>query len=313
MATQAQAKPIPEFKKHRHSLEAKQRKYGYVFTLPFVIGCIVFVGYPLVLAILYSFSDVTFIPGSGLSMSNFGLQNYQNILGNNIDFKTTLVSSLGDMLINLIVVVIFAFFMASVLNAKFFGRGFARSIMFLPVIISSGVVASLTNGDLAGSLISSGDRFASTGGEQVTSTFGEMLLDLGLGETMTNFITSSVDRIGTITTLAAVSIVLFIAGLQSISTSVYEAAYIEGATPWETFWKISLPMVSPMILLSIVYTTVDSFTSDDNAVIAMLHNLLANKGEYATASAMAVIYSLIILAILGIIFAVLSKIIFYQD
>lgn len=309
----AQAKSIPEFKKHKHSLESKQRRYGYVFTLPFVIGCIVFVGYPLVLAILYSFSDVTFVPGNGLTMSNFGLQNYQSILGDNMDFKTTLVSSIGDMLINLIVVVIFAFFMASILNAKFFGRGFARSVMFLPVIISSGVVATLTTNDLAGSLISSGDRFASTGGEQVTTAFGDMLLDLGLGETLTTFITSSVDRISTITTLAAVSIVIFIAGLQSISASVYEAAYIEGATPWETFWKISLPMVSPMILLSIVYTVVDSFTSDSNPAIAMLHNLLANKGEYATASAMAVIYSLIILAILGIIFAVLSKIIFYQD
>jgi ABC-type sugar transport system permease subunit len=214
------------------------------------------------------------------------------------------------MFINLITVVIFAFFMASVLNTKFFGRGFARSVMFLPVIVSSGVAATLTSNDLAGSVVSSG--FASTG-EDVTSAFGQILLDMDLSDGIVSFITSSVDRISTITTLAAVSIVIFIAGLQSISSSVYEAAYMEGATPWETFWKISLPMVSPMILLSIVYTVVDSFTSDDNAAIAIIHNQLVNKGEYAIASTMAVIYSLIILAILGIIFAVLSKIIFYQD
>lgn len=140
-----------------------------------------------------------------------------------------------------------------------------------------------------------------------------MLLEMGIGDGLVNFIMSSVDRIGTITTLASVSIVIFISGLQSISTSVYEAAYMEGATPWETFWKISLPMVSPMILVSIVYTVVDSFTSNTNPTIYTIHNYITNKGEYAIASAMAIIFSLIILAVLGIVFAILSKIIFYQD
>ena len=88
---------------------------------------------------------------------------------------------------------------------------------------------------------------------------------------------------------------------------------MEGATPWETFWKISLPMVSPVILVSVVYTVIDSFTSDTNAVIYTIHHNITNKGEYAIASAMAIVYTLIILAILGIVFAVLSKIIFYQD
>ena len=313
MASTTQTKPMPDFKRKKHSLEAKQSRYGYIFTLPFVIGCILFVGYPLVLAILYSFSDVTFVPGEGLSMSNFGMQNYHSILFEDIDFKTNLVSSLGDMLLNVVTVVIFAFFMASVLNTKFFGRGFARSVMFLPVIVSSGVAAALTSNDLAGSLMSGGDKFGATGGEQVTSTFGEMLLEMGLADGLVSFITTSVDRIGTITTLAAVSIVLFISGLQSISSSVYEAAYMEGATPWETFWKISLPMVSPVILVSVVYTVIDSFTSDTNAVIYTIHHNITNKGEYAIASAMAIVYTLIILAILGIVFAVLSKIIFYQD
>ena len=311
MATIA-AKDISS-KPKKNSLESKQRKFGYIFTLPFVIGCILFVGYPFVLSILYSFSDVVFQPGEGLTMSNFGWQNYISVLGKNIDFKTQLISSLGDMLINVVTVVIFAFFMASVLNTKFFGRGFARSVMFLPVIVSSGVAAALTSNDLAGSLMSGGDKFATTGGEQVTSTFGEMLLEMGLAEGLVSFITTSVDRIGTITTFAAVSIVLFISGLQSISTSVYEAAYMEGATPWETFWKISLPMVSPVILVSVVYTVIDSFTSDTNAVIYTIHHNITNKGEYAIASAMAIVYTLIILAILGIVFAVLSKIIFYQD
>ena len=312
MATQA--KPIPEFKKHKHSLESKQRRYGYLFTLPFVIGCIVFVLYPLVEAVLYSFSDVSYVPGEGLSMSNFGMQNYQSVLGNNQEFKEALLSSLGTTGKNVVVVVVFAFFMASVLNTKFIGRGFVRSIMFLPVIISTGVAAALMNGDLATSSMAAQQGFAATGSEAaVSTTFGTMLTEtMGLSAGLVNFIMDAVKDISNITTLAAVSIVIFLAGLQSISGSIYEAAYMEGATAWETFWKISLPMVSPMILLSVVYTIVDSFTATDNAVIGKIHNVLM-ASDFAPGSTMAVIFSLIVLVVIGIIFAILSKIIFYQD
>ena len=93
---------------------------------------------------------------------------------------------------------------------------------------------------------------------------------------------------------------------------MYEAAKIDGASGWETFWKISLPMVSPMILLSVVYTIVDSFTATDNAVIGKIHNVLM-ASDFAPGSTMAVIFSLIVLVVIGIIFAILSKIIFYQD
>lgn len=315
MATQAKAMPkIPKFK-NKHALEAKQRRYGYLFCLPFIIGAVFFVLYPLVLSVLYSFSDVMVENQRGLVMRNWGFQNYNEIFNIDTSFRENILTSLKDMAINVPVVVIFAFFMASVLNTKFLGRGFARSIMFLPVIISTGVVISLSSGDLAASLMSSSDRFATAdSGDaiQVTETFQNMLLQMGLGQGFTDFIISAVGRISEITNLSAVSIVIFIAGLQSISSSIYEAAYIEGATKWEVFWKISLPMISPLILLSIVYTVVDSFTSDSNKVIYQIHQQILG-GVNDVSSAMAVIYSLIILAILGVVFLVLSKIVFYQD
>lgn len=303
----------PLFKKRR-SIEVKQRRYGYMFCIPFIIGAIIFIIYPMIDSILQSFADVKFSADVGLT-KNFAdpLQNYRKIWYEELSFSEAVVESLQSMAINVPVVVIFSFFIASILNAKFIGRGFARSVMFMPVIISTGIVTQLSS-NTAANLLDSGDRFASTSGNsfQVTTAFETMLEGLDLDPAIIDFLIGSVNNIGTIVTMSAVSIVIFISGLQSISPSIYEASYIEGATQWEVFWKISLPMVSPMILLSVVYTIVDVFNGTSNRVISMIHsNIVAS--DYDVASAMACSYSLIIVAILVVVFAVLSKVIFYQD
>lgn len=308
-----QVKKNPLFKRRR-SVEVKKRRYGYMFTLPFIIGAVLFVIYPMILSILQSFSDVTFDPDAGLVM-NFAdpLANYRSIWTETTDFSDKVFASLRDMCVNVPVVVIFSFFIASVLNTKFIGRGFARSVMFMPVIIASGIVTNLSS-NTASNLLDSADRFASTAGGtfQVTTAFETMLEGMDLDPSLISFIMSAVNNISSIVTMSAVSIVIFIAGLQSISPSIYEASYIEGATKWEVFWKISLPMVSPLILLSVVYTIVDVFNGTSNAVIASIHETIV-KTNYDVASAMACSYSLIIVVILLVVFGVLSKLVFYQD
>ncbi|MGN0114977.1 MAG: carbohydrate ABC transporter permease [Acutalibacteraceae bacterium] len=303
----------PLFKKRR-SIEVKQRRYGYMFSLPFIIGALIFVIYPMILSILQSFSDVTFDPTHGLVM-NFAdpIANYKKIWWDELTFRDAVIAALKNMALNVPIVVIFSFFMASVLNTKFIGRGFARSVMFMPVIIASGIVSTLSNNSAA-SLLDSADRFSSTadGGVQVTTAFETLLEGMDIDPTLINFIMSAVNNISSIVTMSAVSIVIFIAGLQSISPSIYEASYIEGATKWEVFWKISLPMVSPLILLSIVWTIVDSFNSSNSYVIYLIHNNIVGT-EYDVAAAMACSYSLIIVVLLLVVFAVLSKIVFYQD
>ena len=297
------------------SLEVKQRRYGYLFCLPFIIGAIIFLIYPLIQSVVFSFATVKYGEGLlGFTISNWGLSNYNKIWLEETTFRDVVLTSLKDM-INVVVVVIFAFFMASVLNTKFRGRGFARSVMFMPVIISSGLVVTLSGDALAQSIVSAGNRFAETSSGsaiQVTEVFQNMLEDMDISEWLIDLIVNSVSGITTIVSMAAVSIVIFIAGLQSISPSIYEASYIEGATKWEVFWKISLPMVSPLILLSVVYTIVDNFNGSNNAVIARIHNAIVQT-KFDIASAMAVSYSLIILVILVIVFAILNKVVFYQD
>lgn len=300
------------------SLEVKQRRYGYLFTLPFIIGAIIFIVFPMIVSIICSFANIKQGDGfMGYAYSNWGMINYSKIWIESNDFSKVLLEALKDMVSNVPVVVIFSFFMASILNAKFRGRGFARSVMFMPVIISSGLVVSLSGDALAQQMMSSsgGDRFAETassGAIQVTEAFQIMLEEMDIADWMIDLIVGSVSGISTIVSMSAVSIVIFIAGLQSISPSIYEASYIEGATKWEVFWKISLPMVSPLILLSVVYTIVDNFNGSNNKVISMIHNNIVNM-KFDVASAMAVSYSLIIIVILAIVFAILNKIVFYQD
>lgn len=305
--------------KKRASWDVKQRRYGYVFVLPFAIGAIIFVLIPLIQSIIFSFHDITLseVWGEGLKTveGTFGLQHYEKLFLKDDVFRRQIVASLQDMAINVPVVVIFSFFMASVLNTKFMGRGVARSIMFLPVIIAGGMVVFLSNGDLVTSLQSAGDRFASTADASsidVTTAFESMLTGMELSPGLVSFLIGAVNRISTITQMGAVSIVIFLAGLQSISPSIFEACYIEGATKWEVFWKISLPMVSPMILLSIIYTIVDSFTSQSNTVMNTITQNITSA-NYEIASAMAVSYSLIILAIMGVVYAIVSRMVFYYD
>ncbi len=303
----------------RVSLEVKQRRTGYLFTLPFIIGSLVFIVFPLIVSLVCSFATVMQGDGfMGYDYSNWGLANYNKIWVENNTFAQSILNALKDMVTTVPVVVIFSFFMASVLNEKFVGRGFARSVMFMPVIISSGLVVGLSGDALAAQIMSGGDRFAETAANasgsaiQVTEAFQMMLEEMDMADWIIDLIIGSVSSISTIVSMSAVSIVIFIAGLQSISPSIYEASYIEGATKWEVFWKISLPMVSPLILLSVVYTIVDNFNGSTNRVIASIHNNIVSM-KFDVASAMAVSYSLIILVILVVVFAVLNKVVFYQD
>lgn len=300
-------------RKKRRTLEAKQRRYGYLFTAPFIVGGIVFIIYPVIMALIYSLTDLKIINGAP-AMPWVGMENYSQAFLKEDAFRRKLLDALTEMVINVPIVVIFAFFMASILNAKFIGRGFARSIMFLPVIIATGVVAQLSTNDIAASMMSSADQqmMMEQSSVQVSSAFANMLMNMNLDLGLVNFILAAVDRIYDITVMSAVSIIIFIAGLQGISPSIYEASYIEGATKWEVFWKISFPMVSPMILLSVIYTIIDSFTASTNSVMVAI-NTAFTSGELGMMAAYAFSYMLIIFAVLGIVAGLISRKVFYYD
>ena len=301
-------------KRRNRSLEVKQRRMGYVFVAPLIVGMLAFVAFPVIQSLFFSFSKLNVV-ASGYRLDFLGIENYRYIFAVDPDFRTMVLGSLRDMLINVPVVILFSFFVASLLNQKFHGRSLVRAILFLPVIIASGVVESVDKADAFSSLLSSGAQTAgaSAVGEQLSEKLIVYLQQLNISPQITNFIIDTVSRVYDIAIMSAVPIIIFLAGLQSVSPSLFEASYIEGATKWEVFWKISLPMVSPLILVSVIYCIIDSFTNVSNPVISRIHSSAYDSLNFGLSSAMAWSYMLIILVVLAIVYKLVSRFIFYHE
>lgn len=291
------------------SLSEKQKRWGFVFVAPFLVGLVFFIIIPLVQAIVFSFSELKIMP-DGFALTNVGLKNYNYIFFVSTEFRTNLLSSIGNMAINVPICTLFAFFMASLLNGKFHGRTLARMILFLPVITSSGIISQLLGGYTLQTLQNATTQSTASG---MSVGIVSLLNQMSLNQSLVNFISSTVERISDIVAISAVPIVVFLAGLQSISPSIFEAAYVEGATGWDVFWKISLPMISPLILVCVVYSVIDSFTNISNPVIKSIHATSFEKIKFGTGSAMAISYMIIMGIILLIVYKLISKFIVYQE
>lgn len=296
-------------KNKRPSLEAKRVKVGYLFTLPFIIGAAVAIVYPIIVSVIYSFADIT-ANASGYNIKFVGLGNYNNIFNIDPTFKRILLNTLKSTALNVPVVIIFSFFLASVLNTEFKGRGMARTVLFLPMILNSNLVKSILSGD---AVMGSVTEKSSADTAQISGAFEGFLSKLDIGTGVTDLLVSSVDNITNILAMSVIPIIIMLAGLQSVSKSVYEASYVEGATKWEVFWKISLPIVSPMILVSVIYCIIDSFTSVDNAVIEKVKAVSFTDLEFGLGTAMAWSYLLIVLAIVALVYLAVNRFVSYSD
>lgn len=291
------------------SLEATRSKYGYIFTSPFILGAILTVIYPIILSLVYSFSEVTVNP-KGYVLNFVGFSNFHKIFFVDPDFGLSLYNTIISTLTNVPIVVIFSFFLASVLNTEFKGRGFARTMLFLPMILNSGLIKTVLTYDYLDSNI---EAKSSAEVGQFSGAFADFLQELNIGTGVTNILTSSVDNISNILAMSVIPIIVMLAGLQSVPNSVYEASYVEGATKWEVFWKISLPIVSPMILVSVIYCIIDSFTAVGNAVIERVQQESFDKLDFGIGSAMVWSYMLIIFLIVTVVFLLVNKRVSYSD
>ncbi|HPZ06433.1 MAG TPA: sugar ABC transporter permease, partial [Clostridiales bacterium] len=209
-------------------------------------------------------------------------------------------------------IIIFSFFAANLLNQKFKGRSLARAIFFLPVILTSGVMLVIDSGDLLQSSLGMTQTDGQEGAFRAVE-LARLLLRSRLSPTFIDYIISAVDRIYEIVSASGVQILVFLAGLQSISPSLFEASNIEGATGWENFWKITFPMVSPLILVNTVYSIIDSLTNSSNVVMGMIRDTAFASNDYGLSSAMAWLYFLAILVIVGIVVKLVSKVVFYYE
>ena len=307
----APAKKAP--KKFRMSLERKKSLFGYVFVSPIIIGLLVFYIPTLVQSLLYSFSQNA--GRYGEKSVYVGWQNYHDALFVEKDFLQTVYSSTVALLPQIFIILIFAFFMANILNQNFHGRAIARVIFFIPVVMSTGIVTYFDNLTTLTDTYSAGEKL-NVGTATTVFNFEEMeaMLLSALGSTaLAEVISTAIGSLYTVITSSGVQMLIFLSGLQSISINMYEAAKVEGATGWEVFWKISFPMISPLILVNLLYTVIDLFTSIDNQTIAYIAKYYENVSTYSIASAFSWMYTLLLLVFVGVVYLLVNKLIVYQD
>jgi ABC-type sugar transport system permease subunit len=192
-------------------------------------------------------------------------------------------------------------------------RGFVRAVFFLPVILSSGIMIGLeTNNTLLNSMaeiIKEGNLMKSS----ITGVLEDILVSEGAASDFMSYIFTIVNQIYDIAMASGIQIIIFLSALQTIPASMFEAAKIEGSTSWECFWKITFPMVSPLILVNVVYSVVDYFIRTDNRVMEKIREAMMQRMEYGFSTAMAWIYFLAVIAIIGIAMALISRKVYYYE
>ena len=215
------------------------------------------------------------------------------------------------MAFNLPVIIIFSMFVAIIINQKFRGRTFARAVFFMPVIIATGPVYAIITGNLDTNGNNNAEQFSTMFETDMVDQLLEFVGIYGFGTKFTELLTTLTSDILNLVWKCGIQIIIFLSALQGIPTSAKEAAAIEGATSWEFFWKITLPYVSPMILVNIVYTVIDAFTDPTNEVMIRVLDVQSDW-QYGYSAALAWSYFGIILAALGIIFAIMNKLVWYE-
>lgn len=289
--------------RHRRglSLARKNGLIGFAFTIPFCCGLLLFFLPNFIQAVVFAFNQIGFDLG-GFTMTYVGWDNFIYAFRTDLEYTGNLISSITSLLYQAPVIVVSSIFFATLLNRKFRGRTLVRAVFFLPVIIASGVVLkyfkldSVTYGILRGSSDSS--VFSST-------AIKEILINSGLNDELVNVFVQISNHIFDLMWRTGIQTLILLAGLQSIPSSLYEASSLEGANAWDNYWYVTIPMLMPMIFVSLIYTIVDTFSDASNPVMAQIQSLVLGL-DNGKASAMTIPFMLAMLAVLALVFLLFS-------
>lgn len=307
--TRQQPKKPVKHKKPK-SMAFKNGVTGYLYIMPFAIGFLAFLLVPLMQSLRMAFCSVGF--DGGMTFKFVGVDNFKWAFTVDPNFVQNMIGELLQMAYTVPSIIIFSFFIAVVLNQDFKGRGLIRAIFFLPVILSSGVLVGIeTNNQLMADLkdvIAESSNLTS-----ITDVVKSMFLAEGESLGPINYVFDAVDRVYDIAISSGIQIIIFLSGLQTISPSMFEAAKIEGATAWETFWKITFPMISSLILVNVIYSIIDFFVRSDNEVMDQIKQVMVIDIKYGRSSAMAWTYFAVIAVIISVVSLIISKKVYYYD
>ncbi len=269
------------------SFEKRRSIEGFLFSIPWLIGFLGFIVIPLVLSVRISFFQtvLTDLYGFQGTSTFVGINNYVKVI-QDPSIGQTVFESFGMSIIKVPVIVAFSLFVAVLLKQEFPGRTVFRIIFFIPVILA-GTIMTYLFADGVGNM--SVFSTITTGVNEINTFFGTIM-----------------SNIGSIMWASSVEILIFLAALQSVPATLYEVVEIDGATAWESFWHVTLPYISPFVILNCVYALVDSFVASDNPVMSIMNTMTQEGTKYGQASALSWLYMLATLAVI-LIFILLTR------
>ncbi len=288
--------------------ERRKSLIGLLCVSPWIIGFLCLYLYPLVQSVRYSLSDLTFQAGM-LNVRFVGWENYKTAFLSDPVFVRILTATLKDMLYQVPIILIYSMIVALLLNHKFRGRAVMRSIFFLPVIIATGVVMNIMKTDTVSMLMMSD---AGSSSMFKADMFQTMLQETGVESSVVNAVIDAANNIFDLSWRSGIQILLFLAGLQSVPRPLYEASAMDGCTAWERYWKVTFPIMTPILMINLIYTIVDHFTSFDNAVMQSIMEY-SSQLKYAYSSTLAWIYFAAIIGILLLAAFLLRRRMSYLD
>ena len=290
----------------------KDRTEGLPFVLPFIFGFIFFFIRPMFSSLIYSFHEVSVEPNE-LILTPTGFANYVQIIMD-VPFLRIVFNDLARFIWKIPITLCISVFAALLLNDRFTGRLFFRTVLFLPIIFTTETVIGMLNTFSSMSLSTSDNAFitVTAGADDVLR---QIMYNFGFRTTFINTLATNANAIFSYLWGSGIQIILFILGLQSIPPYLYEVATIEGCTKWESFCKITVPLLTPTMLLCVVYTIVKTFNDasihNKFTVVETIRENMMFRLHYASAQSW--MYSLLIFTIVGLIFLLFSKITIYLD
>ena len=291
---------------YRLPFPKKTALWGIIFLLPWLLGFFLLFLTPMVEMIQYSFNEVKIVPLGGVSKTPVGLENYRQALLVDATFVPKLVSTLTETLLFTPLILVFSLLCAILLNGKFRGRAVARAIFFIPIIMATGLLMQRVS-NLSGQMMGEGQNENVYGAESIA----RLVMSIGIGKELVQYLLDAVNNIFKIVSLSGIQILIFLAALQGISPSLYEVAKIEGATGYETFWKVTVAMVSPMLFTCTIYTLADLFMRSD--VVELVYTIGFKQSRHGMAAAMSCVFVLMNVLVILIAALLIRKVVFYYD
>ncbi len=282
---------------------------GVVFTSPWLLGFALFFIQPLSLLFRLAFTNMEIADVGYILMPLDGLfDNFKYALAEDSYFVTHLLSSFGSLLYEVPFIILFSLFTAVILNQQFKGRTLMRVIFFLPVVIGC---------DLVMNVIQHNSNEITMVAEEVSmfdaSGLVDTLLMAGLPDKLVSVISTMVGSVADLVWDSAVQTLVFLVALLSVPQSYYEVATVEGAKGWETFWKVTFPMVTPYVLALTIYTIIDTFTNVNNKALDYIVETSNTRIEFSKAAAMSLIYFILIIFVIVIVFFVFKPFVFQKN